>query len=66
MSKRNYTHVKELLPTIEAMAAEGMTQKCQGEVILMTTQWQKFFLHLKNRVHLPAQTKNAFRSTTHD
>ena len=27
MSKRNYTHIKELLPTIQAMVAEGMTQK---------------------------------------
>lgn len=27
MSKRNYTHVKELLPTIQAMVAEGMTQR---------------------------------------
>ena len=27
MSKRNYTHIKELLPEIEAMVAEGMTQK---------------------------------------
>ena len=27
MSKRNYTHIKELLPTIEAMVAEGMTQR---------------------------------------
>ena len=27
MSKRNYTHVKELLPEIQAMVAEGMTQK---------------------------------------
>ena len=27
MSKRNYTHIKELLPTIETMVAEGMTQR---------------------------------------
>ena len=27
MSKRNYTHIKELLPTIEAMAADGITQR---------------------------------------
>ena len=27
MSKRNYTHIKELLPTIEAMVAEGMSQR---------------------------------------
>ena len=27
MSKRNYTHIKELLPTIQAMVVEGMTQK---------------------------------------
>ena len=27
MSKRNYTHIKELLPTIQAMVAEGMTQR---------------------------------------
>ena len=27
MSKRNYTHIKELLPTIEAMVAEGTTQR---------------------------------------
>ena len=27
MSKRNYTHIKELLPEIEAMVAEGMTQR---------------------------------------
>lgn len=27
MSKRNYTHVKELVQTIRAMVAEGMTQK---------------------------------------
>ena len=27
MSKRNYTHIKELLPTIKAMAAEGMSQR---------------------------------------
>ena len=27
MPKRNYTHIKELLPTIEAMVAEGMTQR---------------------------------------
>ena len=27
MSKRNYTHIKELLPTIQAMVADGMTQR---------------------------------------
>ena len=27
MSKRNYTHIKELLPTIEAMVAEGISQR---------------------------------------
>ena len=27
MSKRNYTHIKELLPTIQAMVAEGMSQR---------------------------------------
>ena len=27
MSKQNYTHVKELLPTIQTMVAEGMTQR---------------------------------------
>ena len=27
MSKRNYTHIKELLPTIHAMVAEGMSQR---------------------------------------
>ena len=27
MSKRNYTHIKELVPTIQAMVAEGMTQR---------------------------------------
>ena len=27
MSKRNYTHIKELVPTIRAMVAEGMTQR---------------------------------------
>ena len=27
MSKRSYTHIKDLLPSIEAMVAEGMTQK---------------------------------------
>ena len=27
MSKRNYTHIQELLPTIQAMVAEGMTQR---------------------------------------
>ncbi len=27
MSKRNYAHIKVLLPTIEAMVAEGMTQR---------------------------------------
>ena len=27
MSKRNYTHIKELLPAIQAMVAEGMTQR---------------------------------------
>lgn len=27
MSKRNYTHIKELLPTIQAMVTEGMTQR---------------------------------------
>ena len=27
MSKRNYTLVKELLPAIQAMVAEGMTQR---------------------------------------
>ena len=27
MSKRNYTHIKELLPTIKSMAAEGMSQR---------------------------------------
>ena len=27
MSKRKYTHVKELLPAIEAMVADGMTQR---------------------------------------
>ena len=27
MSKRNYTHIKELLPEIQAMIAIGMTQR---------------------------------------
>lgn len=27
MSKRNYTHIKELVPTIQAMVKEGMTQR---------------------------------------
>ena len=27
MSKRNYTYIKELLPTIQTMVAEGMTQR---------------------------------------
>ena len=27
MSKRNYTHIKELVPTMQAMVAEGMTQR---------------------------------------
>ena len=27
MSKRNYTHIKELLPVIQAMVAEGMTHR---------------------------------------
>ena len=27
MSKRNYTHSKELLSTIQSMVAEGMTQR---------------------------------------
>lgn len=27
MSKRNYTHIKELLPAIHAMVAEGRTQR---------------------------------------
>ena len=27
MSKRNYTHIKELLPTIQAMVAEGLSQR---------------------------------------
>ena len=27
MSKRNYTHIKELLPEIQAMIATGMTQR---------------------------------------
>ena len=27
MSKRSYTHIKELVPTIQAMAEEGMTQR---------------------------------------
>ena len=27
MSKRTYTHIQELLPTIEAMVTEGMTQR---------------------------------------
>ena len=27
MIKRNYTHIKELLPEIEAMVSEGMTQR---------------------------------------
>ena len=27
MSKRNYTHIKELLPKIEAMVSEGMSQR---------------------------------------
>jgi len=27
MSKRTYTHIQELLPTIQAMATEGMTQR---------------------------------------
>ena len=27
MSKRNYTHIKELLPTIHTMVAEGMSQR---------------------------------------
>ena len=31
MCKRNYTHIQELLPAIQAMAAEGMTQKAIAE-----------------------------------
>ena len=27
MSKRNYTHIKQWLPTIQAMVAEGMSQR---------------------------------------
>lgn len=27
MSKRSYTHIKELVPTIQAMVEEGMTQR---------------------------------------
>ena len=27
MSKRNYTHIQELLPAIQGMVAEGMTQR---------------------------------------
>ena len=27
MTKRNYTHIQKLLPAIQAMAAEGMTQR---------------------------------------
>ena len=27
MSKRNYTHIKELIPTIQSMVAEGKTQR---------------------------------------
>ena len=27
MSKRNYTHIKELLPTIQTMVSEGMSQR---------------------------------------
>ena len=27
MSKRNYMHIKDLLPTIQAMVAEGMSQR---------------------------------------
>ena len=27
MPKRNYTHIKELLPAIHAMVAEGMSQR---------------------------------------
>ena len=27
MSKRNYTHIKELLPAIQTMVAEGKTQR---------------------------------------
>ena len=27
MSKRNYTHIKELLPAIQAMVADGMSQR---------------------------------------
>ena len=27
MSKRNYMHIKDLLPTIQAMVTEGMTQR---------------------------------------
>ena len=27
MSKRNYTHIKELLPAIHAMVADGMSQR---------------------------------------
>jgi len=27
MSKRNYTHIKDLFPTIQAMVEEGMSQR---------------------------------------
>ena len=27
MSKRNYTHIQELLPAIQALVADGMTQR---------------------------------------
>ncbi len=33
MSKRNYTHIKELLPEIQTMIATGMTQREIAETL---------------------------------
>ena len=40
MSKRNYTHIQELLPQIKAMLAEGKTQrKWRNTMDLRINMW---------------------------
>ena len=43
MSRRNYTHIKELLPTIQAMVAEEMTQREIAEHFL----YRGVFCHIR-------------------
>ena len=72
MSKRKYTHVKELLPTIEAMKEEGMTfreiaNRCGLEdrmVVkeLLRRQRRKAQQQPKRKGYKPARTLQEYKN----